>query len=41
MIQELLSSCLIVATYKDKVDKLKLVEVAKQFCFENKHRFSI
>ena len=41
MIQEPLSSCLIVATYNDKVDKLKLVEVAKQFYFENKHRFSI
>ena len=26
--QELLSSCLILATYKDKVDKLKLIEVA-------------
>ena len=26
--QEFLSSCLILATYKEKVDKLKLVEVA-------------
>ena len=41
MIQELLSYCLILATYKDKVDKLKFVEVANQFCFENKHHFSI
>ena len=41
MIQELLSYCLILATYKDKVDKLKFVEAAKQFCFENKHHFSI
>ena len=29
------------ATYKEKVDKLRLVEVANQFCFENEHRFSI
>ena len=35
------TSCLIFATYKEKVDKLKLVEVANQFCFENEHRFSI
>ena len=41
MTQEFLSSCLILATYKEKVDKLKLVELAKQFCFENEHRFSI
>ena len=39
--QELLSSCLIIATCKEKVDKLKLVEVANQFCFENEHHFSI
>ena len=39
--QELLSSCLILATYKEKVDKLKLVEVANQFCFKNEHCFSI
>ena len=39
--QELLSSFLILATYKDKVDKLKLVEVANQFCFKNEHCFSI
>ena len=37
MTQELLSSCLIIATYKEKVDKLKL----NQFCFENNYRFSI
>ena len=39
--QEILSSCLIIATYKEKVDKLKSVEVANQFCFENEHPFSI
>ena len=39
--QELLSSCLSLATYKEKVDKLKLVEVANQFCFKNEHCFSI
>ena len=39
--QELLSSCLIVAAYKEKIDKLKLVEVANQFCFEHEHHFSI
>ena len=39
--QELLGSCLILATYNEKVDKLKLVEIANQFCFENEHRFSI
>ena len=39
--QELLSSCLIISTYKEKVDKLKLVEVANQFCFENENHFSI
>ena len=39
--QELLSSCLILATYKEKVDKLKLVEVVNQFCFKNGHHFSI
>ena len=41
MTQEHLSSYLILATYKEQVDKLKLVEVANQFCFENEHRFSI
>ena len=39
--QELLSSCLIVATCKEKVDKLKLVEVENQFCFESENHFSI
>ena len=41
MSQERQSSCLIFATYKEKVDKLKLVEVANQFRFENEDRFSI
>ena len=39
--QELLSSCLIIPTCKEKVDKLKIVEVVNQFCFENEHHFSI
>ena len=39
--QELLSLCLIIATCKERVYKLKLVEVANQFCFENEHYFSI
>ena len=39
--QELLSSCLIISTCKEKVDKLKLVEAVNQFCFENEHHFSI
>ena len=39
--QELLIPCLILATYKKKVDELKLVEVANQFCFKQKHCFSI
>ena len=41
MTQELLSFCLILATYKEKVDKIELVEVTNQFCFENEHRFFI
>ena len=41
MTQELLSSCLTFATYKEKVDKLKLVEIANQFSFENERPFSI
>ena len=41
MTQEPLSSCLILATYKEKFVKLKLVEVANQICFETEHRFSI
>ena len=32
MTQELLISCLIFATYKERVDKLLLVEVVNQFC---------
>ena len=40
MTQELLSSCPILATYKEKVEKLNLAEVANQFCFENEHLFS-
>ena len=36
--QELVSSCLIVTTYKKQVDKLKVVEAASQFCFKNEHR---
>ena len=39
--QEILSSCLIITTCKEKVDKLKLVEVANQFRFENENHFSI
>ena len=39
--QELLSSCLIIATCKEKVDKLKLFVIANQFCFKNEHHFSI
>ena len=35
IIQELLSFCLIIATCKEKVDKLKLAEGASQFSFEN------
>ena len=35
-----ISSCLIIAAYKKKVDKLKLVEVTDQICYENE-RFSI
>ena len=36
MIQELLSFCLILATYKDKVGKLKLLEVVF-FLFKNRY----
>ena len=39
--QELLRYCLIIATCKEKVDNLKLVEVTDQFCFDNEHHFSI
>ena len=38
---KLLSPCLIIATRKEKVDKPKLVEVAKQFCFKNENQFFI
>ena len=41
MTQEPLSSCLILAIYKEKVDKLELVEVISKFWFENEHRFFI
>ena len=33
--QERLRSCLILTSYTKKVDKLKLADVANQFCFEN------
>ena len=36
--QELLSSCLIIVTCKEKVDKLKLVEVAKQILPQKVYR---
>ena len=39
--QEPVSSCSIVTTYKQQVDKLKLGEAASQFCFKNELRFSI
>ena len=41
MTQEPLSSCLILGNCKEKVDKLKLIEVTNQFCFENEHHFFI
>ena len=41
MTQERLNSCLVLTTYKEQVDKLNLVEVENQFCFNNEHRFSI
>ena len=40
MTQEPVSSCLIVTTYKQQVNKLKLVEAASQFCFKNEHLFN-
>ena len=40
MTEECLSFCLLLAVCKEKVDKLKLVEVANQFCFGNEHHFS-
>ena len=39
--QKRLNSCLVLATYKEQVDKPNLVEVANQFCFNNEHCFSI
>ena len=41
MTQEPVSSCLIVTTYKEQVDKLKAVEAASLFWFKNEHSFSI
>ena len=41
MTQGPVSSCLIGTTYKKQVDKLKLVEAASLFCFENDYRFSV
>ena len=41
MTQERLNSGLVLAIYKEQVDKLNLVEVANQFCFNNEHLFSI
>ena len=41
MTQERLNSCLVLVTYKEQVDKLNLVEVGNQFCFNNEHCFSI
>ena len=38
---ELWSSCLSFTTYKEEVDKLKLVEIAKPFCFESEYHSSI
>ena len=32
---------LVLAAYKEQGDKLNLVEIANQFCFENEHRLSI
>ena len=39
--QERLNSCLVLANYKEHVDKLNLVEGANQFCFDNENHFSI
>ena len=39
--EECISSCLILATYEEKVDKRKLVGVANQFSFKNEHPFFI
>ena len=39
IVQEPLCSFLIVTTCKKRVDKLKLLKAASQFCFKNKNRF--
>ena len=39
MTQERLKTCLILTTYKEKLDKEKLAEMANQFCFKNEHCF--
>ena len=41
MTQERLNSCLVLATYKEQVDKLNLVEAANRICFNDEHRFFI
>ena len=41
IIQEPVSSCLIVTTYIKEVDKLKLVEAARLLCFNNEHCFQL
>ena len=33
--------CLVLATFKDQVDQLNLVELANQFCIGNEHYFYI
>ena len=33
--------CLFLATFKEQVDNVKLVELANQLYFENEHRFYI
>ena len=40
MTEELQSSFLILDTQKKQADKLKLLEVANQFCFKNEYCFS-
>ena len=41
MTHEPVTFCLIVTTYNNQVDKIKLVEAANQFCFKNEHRSSL
>ena len=41
MTPERLNFCLVLATYKEQADKLNLVEVSNQFCFNNEQHFSI